>query len=247
MTTLDDRPTLVEQYSRAIGSSHLEVSARTRGDVDVLIAAGWVTNHLGTMLYRLAAEFDAAKGEQTRARQHIVTLTSKADVDEQRVRKLMKGSLEQQEEAKKLSGELEQLRDEIARELVSERAFLMMKLKTLATTKEALGQWAIVKATRRRFMHPDDAVMKLAGRALDVFLDGLCSKCQGRGFNGGFGGPQILCRACAGSGKRSARAFGNPDWDDFGHHLLSEMERMLDGVDRTMRGYLFSTQGETTV
>jgi hypothetical protein len=47
----------IERYSRAISSSHLTVTDKP-GDVDALIAAGWVRNSLATMLYRLRVEFD---------------------------------------------------------------------------------------------------------------------------------------------------------------------------------------------
>lgn len=60
MTTTDDKPTTAERYARAIGSSHLEVTDQ-RGDVDVLIAAGWVKSGLGSALYRLMVEFDTVR------------------------------------------------------------------------------------------------------------------------------------------------------------------------------------------
>ena len=57
MTGTEDRPTMAEQYSRAMESSHLEVTEE-RGDVDFLIAAGWTGESLGTDLYRTRMEFD---------------------------------------------------------------------------------------------------------------------------------------------------------------------------------------------
>ena len=57
MTGTEDRPTMAEQYSRAMESSHLEVTEE-RGDVDFLIAAGWTGESLGTDLYRPRMEFD---------------------------------------------------------------------------------------------------------------------------------------------------------------------------------------------
>ena len=47
----------IERYSRAISSSHLEVTDKP-GDVDALIAAGWIRDGLATMLYRLRVEYD---------------------------------------------------------------------------------------------------------------------------------------------------------------------------------------------
>lgn len=51
MTSVADR------YARSITSSHLEVTEFT-GDVDALIAAGWVREGLATTLWRLRVEFD---------------------------------------------------------------------------------------------------------------------------------------------------------------------------------------------
>ena len=62
---IDERnppPTIGERYRRAINSSDLRVRERIQGDSDILMAAGW-TSGLGTMLYRLAAEFDQVKAD----------------------------------------------------------------------------------------------------------------------------------------------------------------------------------------
>ena len=50
--------TIAERYSRAIQSSHLELSTLKVGDIDFAIAAGMVKG-LGTGVLRLRAEFDA--------------------------------------------------------------------------------------------------------------------------------------------------------------------------------------------
>lgn len=60
----EDKPTIAERYSRAIESSDLRVR-ETRGDVDVLIAAGWAEG-LGTLLYRLMVEFDSVRADVRR-------------------------------------------------------------------------------------------------------------------------------------------------------------------------------------
>lgn len=60
----EDKPTIAERYSRAIESSDLRVR-ETRGDVDVLIAAGW-SEGLGTLLYRLMVEFDGVRADVRR-------------------------------------------------------------------------------------------------------------------------------------------------------------------------------------
>lgn len=57
----DDEPvTLAERYVSASHSSHLRLEPG-RCDVDMLIAAGKVSSPLGALLWRLRAEFDAAR------------------------------------------------------------------------------------------------------------------------------------------------------------------------------------------
>lgn len=45
-------------------SSDLSYQAEVRGDVDMLIAAGWVRESLGTSLYRTRSEYDACNRRQ---------------------------------------------------------------------------------------------------------------------------------------------------------------------------------------
>lgn len=63
----NDRPGIEEKYGRAMTSSHLEVSNERTGDVDLLIAAGWIkAESLGTRLFRLRHEFDATNEVELR-------------------------------------------------------------------------------------------------------------------------------------------------------------------------------------
>jgi len=57
---MSDPITTEERYARAASSSHLEVTPHMDA-ISVIIAAGWVRDSLGTMLYRLKVDFDAAK------------------------------------------------------------------------------------------------------------------------------------------------------------------------------------------
>lgn len=59
---IDEAPTIGERYSRATESSDLRAK-EGRCDVDYMIAAGWVGDRLGTMLYRLRSEFDQVRAE----------------------------------------------------------------------------------------------------------------------------------------------------------------------------------------
>lgn len=63
--TDNKRPTIAERYRLATHSSNLSVKPRATGDVDLLIAAGW-SDSLGTLLYRLAGEYDTVAADVRR-------------------------------------------------------------------------------------------------------------------------------------------------------------------------------------
>lgn len=70
--------TTEEKYARAVNSSHLEMRPGMDA-ISVIIAAGWVRDGLGTILYRLRTEHDAAKGDIRRiASQHEASPTDAA-------------------------------------------------------------------------------------------------------------------------------------------------------------------------
>lgn len=195
---IDEAPTIGERYSRATESSDLRPK-EGRCDVDYMIAAGWVGDRLGTMLYRLRSEFDQVHAE---------------------------------------------IRPGAALNL-TERVLVLSRLSSLPAAKEAIGNMAIIQATKRRFSRPDADALKLAGRALDVFLDPNCGHCDGRGFSGGgrleHSGPQVVCRPCSGSGKRR-NAIGRDDEErKFGGFLLAELERLASSVEIEMSRFLRSS------
>lgn len=191
MTDIIDRPTIAERYSRTLESSDLRVKDK-RGDVDLLIAAGWAES-LGTLLYRLMVEFDSVRAT------------------------VRKGPMNP-----------------------TERLLVLSQLKSLGPAKEALGRFAIQQATRRRFMQPDEVVLKLVAKALDVYLDPLCHHCEGRGFNGGShrGEKRILCSHCGGSGHRRAHIGKTKEERAFASSLLADMDAKLAAVERAMAGML---------
>lgn len=57
---MDAPRTIEESYTSAGNASDLTVKAEQRGDVDVLIAAGWTPGLLGGVLMRLHSEWDGA-------------------------------------------------------------------------------------------------------------------------------------------------------------------------------------------
>ena len=60
MAQQNTRREVEEVYASAVSSSDLKVQADTKGDVDVLIAAGWNPSRVGMALLRLQSEYDSA-------------------------------------------------------------------------------------------------------------------------------------------------------------------------------------------
>lgn len=192
MTETNERPQIAERYRRAMNSSDLRVRERVQGDSDILMAAGW-TSGLGTMLYRLAAEYDQVKGD------------------------ILKTAANDQ------TGVL----------------LILMHLKSLGGTKQALQRFALEVATKRRWNLTDKAVSAISGRVLVAWLDPNCHPCAGRGFTGGYDGKlRSVCRACGATGK-AKHSIGQSDVERaFSSWLLSEMDRMLFVADGRLRKYL---------
>ena len=111
-----------------------------------------------------------------------------------------------------------------------DRVLILSQLGTLHAAKQQLGAYSIKIATRRAFMEPDEKVLILAGRALDLFLDPTCDKCDGRGKNGGYGSPEVICRSCGGSGKRHISQKVESD-KAFIQHMVSCMEMLASNTE----------------
>lgn len=79
---------------------------------------------------------------------------------------------------------------------------ILMELRTLRETKEALYLWALDRATKRNVMLSDKQVAAIVGGCLSAFLSPTCPRCSGTGLIGGYDGRiQNVCRRCSGSGK----------------------------------------------
>jgi hypothetical protein len=236
MTANDERRTIEETYARAQGSSHLEMSFERRGDVDVLIAAGWVNESLGTRLFRLRKGYlDVLPGLSMAQADRAKLLRQADEVDKQRDAWTpgMDDAL-----LVKCITEAARLRSEAAAAMLTAHLMALIHLPGLDETKRDLATFASALATKRRFMMPDKIVMAIAGRALDSWLDPLCHHCTGRGFSGGYSAHRTLCKHCGGTGRRYPR-LGKTDADhEFGRALLVEMDRKAEAVSRSMSRYL---------
>lgn len=226
--------TLDERYSSAMHSSDLSPVVSRRVDVDYLIAAGCVRETLGTALYRLASEWDLAAGDYKLAMRHV------RDVELQAAHVQRTARRREGDEADRLDEEAGKLLAQARAEALTAKALAMVHLKTLREAADALGAFAIGAATRMKFMRPDAEVLELAGKALNLWLDGTCSSCSGRGFNGGFGIPKAMCTACGGTGRAHWQLPKSEPNAAFILGLLSEMDRKVMAVERRMSRLLRS-------
>ena len=134
----------------------------------------------------------------------------------------------------RLEGEFAEVEADVRKTAADDRtaqALIFMHLRTLRQTKEELGKLAVSVATKIRFMQPDEAVYKLAGRCLVVWLDKNCPKCEGRGFLGGAGTPRIKCHPCCGTGKRAQSLPQSAEERRFVERLLATMDALRDAAE----------------
>lgn len=121
---------------------------------------------------------------------------------------------------------------------LTDRLLVLMELKTLASVKRELGARAVVLATRKRFMKPDEDALRVAGRALDVWLSPVCPKCEGTGTRSEEGKPAKICRSCGGSGHRKNTVGLDDAEHAFGKAMLVYMDEHVAMVDEGMRRQL---------
>lgn len=119
-----------------------------------------------------------------------------------------------------------------------DRLMVLSQLQTLSEVKRSLGAHAVVLATKTRFMKPDADALRVAGRCLDVWLDPLCSKCDGRGTTNEYGKPKVICKSCGGSGARKSHIGKDAQEQSFAQALLSSIDCMVSEVDTSMRASL---------
>ena len=220
-----DAPTIGERYSSATESSNLRAHPDRPGDVDLMIASGWIADGLATSLYRLRSEFDAVKAEHERIEpelQRQIELARMAEKDERLGIEVGKA-----------------IRQQAKTDALTARLFVLMHLKSLSPCVQRVGNFALAQAARKGLRESVDTG-KIAGRVLDVLLDPNCHHCDGRGFNGGThrGEPQVLCKPCRGSGHRRDTVGKTDRERAFAMHLLAQLESVLSDVDRKMRAFL---------
>lgn len=114
----------------------------------------------------------------------------------------------------------------------------LSKMPSLTSVKNELGRFAVRQATLRRFMEPDSVVLALVGQALQMFLDPTCHRCNGVGYTGGYGLPEVVCKHCDG-GKRTFRLAGRTESQrEFLKFLMAQMEASAGFAEDQMRKLL---------
>lgn len=244
---MDERPVLEERYASAVRSSHLRSTSERAGDVDLLVAAGWVREGLATAMYRVRGEFDCVKGEARVTNEHLAQLRAQRAERWDQAETEAKATRFGPTRTVLYRQQCTALDEQIEREALTARAFILIKLKSLTAVTRALRHYAEQQASRRGFMEarPGQAY-RIVGHALDLMLDPLCAPCDGRGFTGGYLKHKVICTACKGAGRRPLE-FGGIEADLFGRWLIADVERKLARVEKLMRGFLNAVQSGQAV
>jgi hypothetical protein len=226
---MSTRRTTDERYGAATQASSLVVDPDERGHVDYLVAAGWGGAHLGAMLHRLRTEWDLAAGEYRLAMQH----QHKVELSAARTARMAQRTSDKEKAADMLREAAQDLQ-QAAREALTARALAMVHLKTLHEAKQALGAFANYHADRLRLPFGPNTVNALAGRALQAWLDAICGACSGRGFNGGYLTPKVLCTQCSATGRAQYRINTEDRAGHFQRFLLAKMDAKCERVERAI-------------
>lgn len=209
--TLEPR-TLSERYAHAIGVGG--------PDLDVIHAAAAAALSrfpFGVLLLRLQAEYDAARSALERAGQ----IAERGEAALRQVEALHAGV-----DALPLAASARRRAD---LEVMTARCLVYQQMPSLREVRAVAEARALRKARRRNLGAPGDVVLRLAARALDVWLDPVCSTCDGTGHSaGGYDGrPAVKCSACGGTGHRRSHIGNDEATQWFGFLLLGDLQREM--------------------
>ena len=217
MTVDESKPSIAERYGVATTTSNLRIGdKRTEGDL--VLAAAMQPHYLGALLLRLQTEFDGQKAEL----EHAAENARRLELEAKRIERSKDPLVD-------VVSEAAAVRRRSEGEVITARYLILAKLKTLREAKTAVGAYALVLATRQRFLKPDEHVLRLSGRVLDVHLDPTCATCDGTGSVGsGYEGktPKI-CPTCGGSAHRRDQVGNSHDDRWFAFLLLGDLQREM--------------------
>ncbi len=219
---------VADKYARSITSSHLEVS-EFAGDIDSLIASGWVRESLATLLWRLRVEFDAVDARDIAPLPEMAP-PDRLDGEETRLKEWR-------------AAEKERIAKDFKDRTTMARALALVHLQSLSPAKEALGRFVMAMATRQSLALTPEEELRLSGRILNAFLDPLCKVCDGVRFKTVPGTGRLSampCDACSGSGRARIKYTGNPDAVEiqFTNDVLGELDRKIEFVAKVMKRFL---------
>lgn len=141
----------------------------------------------------------------------------------------------------RLTQEYDAVAQDIRRNSESHMAMLliMMELRTLRETKEALHLWALDRATKRRVMLSDKQIGAIVGGCLQAFLCPTCPECNGVGTTGGYDGKiKNICRRCGGSGSAEQSVGLDVLQKDFAIDLMHAMRGAYSFAEMEIRKQL---------
>lgn len=234
--TIDhDRPTLGESYGIATTTSNLRVDLERRTPADLILAAGMLPkeHRLGVLLLRLRAEHDGVVSEI----QHADEFGRQREHEAAKAAKITKDANGEPFDGMSLA---KAIRKRSHQEVMTARVIALGKLGTLDEAVLAVGAFACIQATKLRFMKSDQVARKIAGRVIDVWLDPLCSHCDGTTLEGSaYRGEKVTpCRHCNATGHRRTQV-GSDDADRaFAWALLLQIDRAAGQAASRMRHIL---------
>lgn len=236
----DDTPmTTAERYASALGSSNLRLKDRA-GDLDVVIAAGFLDNGFAAALMRLRLEYDLIKGEHQLADAQLRAKEADAKRQKDQVGadgNVLPGPAGADGMPTTAAQRSKSILKDAERSACAAHAVILLTMTTLALAKEMMGHFTIREAKRQKFERPIKELFSIAGLVLDVHIAPTCRHCAGRGFNGNLqrGERQAPCRPCRGSGTRRD-TMGKTDADRlFASHLLMTMDAIVAEAERQLR------------
>lgn len=227
-------PCISERYASATETSDMRIQLDRINPGDLIIAAAFSGEQAGGVFARLRTEFDQARAEVRHDSAAPVAI-AKGEVD-----KYIKAKL-----AELIVDGLYRVNDgRIIREqggkftiegisFTDERMTVMTKLKSREAAKAEVRRMAASRAERRGADFGDH-LRDLAWQALSVWLDPRCSPCGGRGFNGGFGVPKIMCKHCEGSTSRRDAIGKTQAEGAFIRALVGDIEEALQRFESGM-------------
>lgn len=234
-----------ERYARSIQSSHLEVTIYP-GDVDALIASGWIRDGLATTLYRLRVEFDACDMRSIRPFPPDPVPEGHGEEMWDSERKRVRLATDEERNASvrlwHIAEKARVAKDYIDRRTVA-KALALVHMKSLPAARDALGRFVMAQATRQHLETTAHDELRLAGRIIDYLLDPQCETCSGVKFKtipGTRRLSSLACGACDGTGKRRLRFAGSNSMAEveLTRGILAHLERKMDRVNKLMQRFL---------